>query len=698
MKSILIDLHNHLISGNDKSELIDSDGLQSYFNKRIKISNVEKIFAFTDHYEKLNNINFEEYKKVFTEISAKFKLLFGIEINVSFSNTNFRHLLIIFNNDFNKFDEFKKILQNSNELNFDKIKTNTNLFTFLNNNDNCFFVPHYCKSKHKNNNKDRNFTLDEIKKWNELFNKNKIKCIEVSANLLTYWLTRDDSNLKEYHVIVASDRFFETKILKKQDKKAKENEYPIASFIYVNDSNSVDYKTIKDFFNQKDIMSNISYEKEKDFTLPGIEYSFMKKNCLIFGKRGSGKTWLLNSLKNALTFNDEDDNDENTNICFIEQFENASVNNKTFKKYNDSSIIQSKNNEHTKINDLFLKQIKNFCEIKTNDFYSESKNKLNNFKKDFNVTISTNCDDECKTLNIVLSKFNFVLPTKNTNRKTEFELLQKLKDSFINLLSNLEEIIKNEQLGLKLGSYAKTISKTIKDNIRPFYDQLKLHTINNEISKYTTTIIEELQQEVQNIMNWKYTFSDLCFEQYFKLEKLLEIYDNYISENEQYTFKWGDKVQINDKYHLIYALKQKEGYKKPKIVLAENHNAEASHGQKSEFFIEDKIEQYLNSNCSYFLFDEPDYAFDSNFIKSFSANLKKSLKNKLVFVATHNHIFWSEFYEGLNDKSYIKCEYLGDKKYSYNQFNFDEFQNKNALETFEADKMSYDIRKEKYNL
>lgn len=298
MKSILVDLHNHLLKNND--DFIEDKIIEKYLELRTKFDCL-KIIAFTDHFtDQLKKL--DDYKKIFNKLknqeSAKNNiLLLGTEVDISFDENITRHLVIVFHNEFNDFVEFKEAIGKNEKLNFNEFEKNEKLFNFLNNNDKCFFFPHYGKSDKK-----RNFTIDELGKFNNLFNKNRINCLEIIPNLISYSFTKNDSRIKDYHILVSTDRYIENKfstIYKKQD--FKQNQLPIASYIYVNDMQSNDaYKIINDFLCQKNNISNISYDKDKDFTPPGIKYSFFLKNSIIFGNRGSGKTYLLNALKNAL--------------------------------------------------------------------------------------------------------------------------------------------------------------------------------------------------------------------------------------------------------------------------------------------------------------------------------------------------------------------------------------------------------------
>ena len=685
MKSILVDLHNHLI--NKDSKFIKENIITRYFNLRTKYK-CEKIIAFTDHYSELIS-NLDDYKKYFFKISknANFKTLLGIEIDVIFSENSKKHLVIIFHKDFDDFEEFKKTIGLNLELNFNKIKNNENLFKFLNNNDKCFFFPHYGKSDKK-----RNFTIDELNEWNKLLEKNRVNCLDLSPNLKSYWFIDDDEKTQQYHCVVSTDRN-----VIGNNKKIEENIIPISSYIYVNDNykQSDNYVIINDFFKQKETFSNVSYDEEMDFTLPSINYSFQRKNSLIFGKRGSGKTYLLTAFKNALKYGN---NDQNNEICCIDQFEFSKQREKELKdKYlNKDYVLKQSNKYNNVLLKIFDDNLRNDYKIEESDFINCAKTWLEKFKEEFENIICENINDPNNNLKFLNDTYSFLNNDFTHNEDIHYKKMNEFIENYKKLINTLHEFKKD--------NHWNYLHKSIDELIKIFNnEQIKL-LLKSLINEYKVVKIKEKNREIFNylitkitdIVNWEYTFDKVNFIKYYKLVKIIEAYNNFLNEKAKFYIRDFE----NNPYSLKYELDEKaKMYKSLELVYKANRDISASDGQICEFLLRDKIFNEYKT-AKYFILDEPEYAFDNKFIKEFSKEIINEIseKGKIIFVVTHNHIFWSEFYERLNDKTYIKCEYNGDKNYSYEQLTTDEFKNSILFKNFEVDEDSYNNRKKKYNI
>ena len=662
MESVLIDLHNHLLDSD--GNFIYNKHINKYLEQRTKIE-CKKIIVFSDHFG--NNLleNLDKYKETFKKLKCENEkqncfLLLGTEIDIKFDENAIRHLVIIWHNDFDSFEIFKNNIDDYNLLKFDRIKDNQELFNFLNDNNNCFFLPHYYKSDKK-----RNFTIEELNKFNELFVNNKINCLEIQPNLITYWFVKNDEKVKGYHLLVATDRYVE----KCKNKSFKQNELPIASYIYVNDDPWNDsYKIVNDFLCKKEFMSKISHNPEKDFTPPGIKYSFYLKNSMIFGNRGSGKTYLLEALKNAINYDEDkkitDDknvtDDKNDEICSIKQFEFSKNYDNSLKQYLKKDYVAAKNQEIKNLlsclfNDEFCSNLKNEWKINDGDYLKGTKDCLKTIKDNFNLAVNKNIEDDNRHLKTINKKYSFVNKAFPNIDTKHYEQINNAKSNFKSLITSLNEIKSDNYWK----DFYKDIDVFIKSLDRSLIEKL-LEAFSNEhklkqIKETNKKIFDEANKQVDKFSEWKYTFNKFNFENYFKLMKRIEAFDEFVKQAANYIKNFENNKKIFDDC----------------------------------------------KNAKYFLFDEPEYSFDNKFIKNWSNEYIKKFKdnNNKVFVVTHNHIFWSEFYEQLNDKTYINCMYDRDKKdFLYEQFDAEKFQKEYSFKNYEVDMDSYKGRKEKYKI
>ena len=98
----------------------------------------------------------------------------------------------------------------------------------------------------------------------------------------------------------------------------------LASFIYFDDnvklSNENSFNNIFDFFIQTEHMTTLSVNGMREEVTLDIKFTInISKNCLIYGKRGSGKSYLCESLCMALLGCDDInnnviDNDDKTRL------------------------------------------------------------------------------------------------------------------------------------------------------------------------------------------------------------------------------------------------------------------------------------------------------------------------------------------------------------------------------------------------
>ena len=683
MKSVLINLHNHLLD--DNNDFYSDEDIKKRFDNFINID-CEKIYAFTDHFDGIvnlwNNNKIDEYikkiKNLFNEYSKRdINILFGIEIDVIFGDSkDCKHLVCIFGNADVWYRKIKNFINSkTNKLQFSPSKPLDSWYTLL---DEAICIPHYAKTD-----SNRNFTKEEISSWNESKRLPRITCLEIASNIKTYWYRYlFDTNIKDnYHCIVGNDRTMSR----------------LASFIYFDDnvklSNENSFNNIFDFFIQTEHMTTLSVNGMREEVTLDIKFTInISKNCLIYGKRGSGKSYLCESLCMALLGCDDINNnviDNDDKICYIEQ--GAYINNKEIWK-NQSNLFREKKLDKLKeCCKVFTNSISNY---KLDDYRKETiNNYLNKFINNVIENICKNEDNNCYLLNSAIEKFGNFFGFNSENPYT------KLYEKIDNFIKQIDGII-NEFNSLAKDDY---IGSMCKENIKHLR-KIKLNLLKESsnmlflkrIADYRNNVCDEIEKEVDKEAKWQYKFKFKFFD-YFWLKMVKEKFNNFIKDNKEQIIPFA-----GNKYALKYTLHScKSDYFKissldnPSLLLHKNDNyVNASPGEQREFLILNKIKKY---KYDFFILDEPEYAFDNVFLKNLAREMKEILSNnnKRCFLVTHNNVFWSEIFGNLKkDKTYIRCDYI-DGKYKYDQ----KIGSKdcNFLEIYEAGKESYKLRSDIYN-
>ena len=682
MKSVLINLHNHLID--DNNDFYSDEHIKKCFANFINI-NCEKIYAFTDHFDGIvnlwNNGKIEEYiektENLFNEYSKRdINILFGIEIDVIFRNSkDCKHLLCIFRNVDAWYQKIKNFMSSkTNKLQFSLNEPLDSWYTLL---DDSLCIPHYAKTD-----SNRNFTKEEISLWNKFERLPKITCLEIASNIKTYWYSYlFDTNFKDnYHCIVGNDR-----------KMSQ-----LSSFIYFNNNVKLSkenlFDNILNFFNQTEHMTTLSVNGVREEVTLDIKFTInISKNCLIYGKRGSGKSYLCKSLCKALLGCDNINNnviDNDDKICYIEQ--GAYINKEIWK--NQSNLFREKR----------LDKLKECCKVFTNsisnyEFADYRKETINNYLDKFinNVmeNIRKNEDNNCCSLNSAIEKFGNLFGSTLENPYTK--LYEKI-DNFIkqidDIISEFNPVVEDVYIGSMCKENIKHLRK-IKLNLLKKSSNMYVF---KSIADYRNNVCDEIEKVIDKEINWQYKFKFKFFD-YFCLKMIREKFNNFIKNNREQIIPFAD-----NKYALKYTLHScRSNYFKisslddPSLLLRKNDNyVNASDGEQREFLILNKIKKY---KYDFFILDEPEYAFDNVFLKNLAREMKEILSNnnKRCFLVTHNNVFWSEIFGNLKkDKTYVQCDY-NDNKYEYDQKIDDK--DCNFMEIYEAGKESYNLRSGIYN-
>lgn len=675
MEHILIDLHNHIYPSGKKKT---NNNLIKYFKSRNKTPE-QKIFAITDH---LQRINISEYKKEFEKIQKSIDknifLLPGVEINLNFGDKSlYKHLIIIFKN----FNLFAKFFENCSEVR--ESLTIDNLFQNLKDINDYICIPHRNKSD-----KNRNFSKDEIIIFNKKFVNNPIYAVEAHADYGSwFWCSETLKNLGEpfntIHTIVGTDRILEES---KTIGKNKDIFLSPCSYIYTNSNitqvNAFD--SILNFFKQSNTLSKLSRDINSDLTIQNANLDLKLLNSVICGKRGSGKSYLLESIQMSIG----DDS------YLLEQFE--------FADSSKTKAYLQKYLEKQKILDLldcFKKIYSLIFNDKVNDIancqtylLTEIREYLKNFIVNVQDNVVNNLDNKSEKLLILKNHYNYQELKTNTQR------VNKLK-ALIDKLIDLKQYLTNNEQDFNDLNY-----KNFLEQIKSFFSQLVMlyrkEYEKNKIYIKDNEIIKSLVNQGKLATNWKYNFN-FSFSNYFYVKNIIDITLSFIKSkiNDYYE---DNLLYDNNDFLLKLNLKNAEFNTKDEIefdtpiVTLANHTI-ASEGEKSEFLLLSKLEV----SEKYLLLDEPEYSFDNDFIcSSFTDQIiKKINNNKVFFIITHNHVLWSEVFDKASNKSLILCDRIThDNKYEYvykQLINIDD-KKEELISLFEATDDSYIIRRRYY--
>lgn len=229
--------------------------IATYILKRCN-HNVDRIFAFTDHFEEIkkqyDDDKLKKYEKLYNDICNEVdscKCLIGMEIDVCFDNINIRHVIVIFK-DFKSFSEKIKNFIDGDDVNthltIEKDSHQNNVISekwkkLLS--DSIVF-PHFAKSTNHYESKNRNFNDNELLCWNSIEGLPKIKFLEVSNNLYNFLFAEQKDIVKDndFDLIFTSDQ-----------RDDIEPYPPLASYIHVDDieDEKAPFDILKNFLNGK---------------------------------------------------------------------------------------------------------------------------------------------------------------------------------------------------------------------------------------------------------------------------------------------------------------------------------------------------------------------------------------------------------------------------------------------------------------
>lgn len=343
------------------------------------------------------------------------------------------------------------------------------------------------------------------------------------------------------------------------------------------------------------ITLNPGYDRYKIY-LYDIDYDIdISKNTLVYGKRGSGKTFLCSSLIKKLVGSSKikKEDVDNSEICYIKQGDY--INEDKIERYMTGDVSQRKV-KLQKCCDLFRESFSNIDDYCKDKGYGEDKisNYLQMFFKIFFRNISENENDKCLQLKRIEGQFeNFIHYNKNNSYKSKCEIyctfIEKIKDLIKEFNDNKDVLINANDV--KIQEFIDNLKKIIPTLV----EKWEKMSYEKEIDNFRINIYSEVKKLIDK--KWEYTF-DFDFFNYFKAKKIKELYEQFIKEsNEEFISCFSDKMygfkhkiehDSND-YFSIKSLGKVNLFIKPSLL--EQKEVEASEGQKREFLILKKLEE-----------------------------------------------------------------------------------------------------------
>lgn len=446
-------------------------------------------------------------------------------------------------------------------------------------------------------------------------------------------------------------------------------------------------------------INQLNHQKERgkiNLTNTKINLIF-SPNSLIYGSRGSGKSELCRKLNFYFGNNEQ--------VFFLKQGEYI-INKKEEieKKFTGNSFFKEQQRE---INDKMGKIESIFCDKlwKINPSLMQSKKELDNEINKKNLEIQKNIEENLNDSNHTFEKTknkykNIEQYKKSTKNNEKFDNIKNLLVKYIDFLKSFF----GEKHEMKHSDQKNNFSCWLKEIFEYLISEYEEYAWRKAVECCTNEIFSQLKSQVSKITKWIYRFNFSLFD-YYLLKQLVIAHKEIIckiplmQQIVKYDGKYGLKFKINLDDKDYFKIKKIELKDMELMVFRDNKVKEksfpASFGQVSEFLIKSAIEK--NKESTIFILDEPEYGLDNNFIKNdLSPFLNKTwvVKNKYLFLVTHNHVMWSELFEQRQgNKTYIHCIYDGYHKVQQST----KFKGSTFLDNYEAGSDSYECRSRLYN-
>lgn len=708
-KTKIIDLHFHNHASSSDQKRTNNRNISNEDLKKLIIENEIGLLAVVTHIEKSDE-NFQKWIKKneelinLTEELEEFTLAVGVELNIepiepeNNPETKFWHSLIITDKkNIEKINNLiKGIIRNSNNNEQEQIIITLEELNFLLkengfNKKNSIFMPHYSKSDDnrningKRNNKEilekiqKDCSVSVFPEVNNLtsmkinFHKGTIPLIGSDSQSIMDWKQKKDKLLKTIYFFEDFEKFI----------------------LFINkDSNYIN--DLLDKFNTKQELEEFnllvpkeanSNKKDNYEYLPINNFYYRKGINLIFGKRGSGKSILLNSLKKIFEISEFESysGSEGNKQDLFSQKVNQLVKENINKKINDNIILKKLKDE------TLIKKFEPPNYYKTNFFqeikeYFEKKQKkpfslLTMFSRGYvlNENNLSNSFAEFEKKQKKLSEF--IDEVKRINKKYKDNDNEKIFKSYLSIIVNIfNKKLKSFLLKQNIFLTEKIITEINEINEEEGGEDLpkfNFSSSENKIINYfveTRKILKELEKitngnseilfdksnfsfgEFKIRLNWKEypkpprklkknilsnEWIKLVNNKKIKMEQINKFFENFVFVEDFSIFKnyilndiLDEEIEIlNNMFNNdnIFMFLTKEIFHEIK-----GERKTLSNGQIIEFL----FNETLNTNKKIIFLDEMDYSLDSIYINDFLIPQLEVLskKRKIIFLATHSAI------------------------------------------------------------
>ncbi len=509
-----IDLHCHTKKTKIKESELRNVTLEQ-FKEKVELSEV-KILAITNH-NRFFRDNYEEFK---TAVKDSCYIIPGIELDVEGVNKSRGHIILIANpDDVDIFeDKINQITKGYTPDNF--IIGSHELYDKFKDMD-IIYIAHFLK--------DKQLSIEDLKDFESIMNK-PLRLLKEASNIVSIGVLQSNNhramigtdviNWNDYENYTFGNLKFEIKDFKSLIKLVDKDTQLISDLINEN-------------FDEKIIVYGKSKTKEYPFELP----IFDDVN-IIFGDKGSGKTEILNSLKDHYEMNGDKyvrfsggDKEEWYNKLISVDKEDYNVS----KLQLDNNFSNELKNITT-FNDETPASIKSYYKY----FKNASKNKKKSMMKSLFISKSHSFND-----NVYNNLFNDYTTINDFIKKLEkFEYKNYNSDEVIKIICSLNI--------LKENIYQKYKDIWLEEN------SLKL--LDDFIEKMNNYVSQNIGSPSMPIETGLFNFIKKRIELRNNIQNIIKILNETSNSTSEYIGKLGLKGNVNltTQYKFINLLNKKD--------------------------------------------------------------------------------------------------------------------------------------------
>lgn len=641
-----IDFHCHTLkTKNDESET--RNVTLDLFKEKILLSEV-KIIAITNHnlFDKEQYILFKENVKDTCQVWP------GIELDVIGASGKKGHLILISNpEDVELFSQKMNELLNDSTPDDFEIKVNE-LYEKVKD-LNLVYIVHCFKKKE--------LSLDDIEAFENIM-INKKRLFKEPSSLTS--ITVLQSN--KHRVVVGTDVIDWNKYEKYNFGEFKFEIKDFASFIKIIEKDLTFLKDlVEEELSEKVKVYGKNNTKEFPFDIP-----IYNDVNVIFGDKGSGKSEILESLKEYYTLEKNEEPVYYTGGDKEKWYSNLiSVNSTEY----DIKNIPTVNNNETELN-----QIANFIDTTPTNI----KNYIEYFKKQSKKASK----DKMKCL--LINKRHLYNEEKYNNKYGEYKKVTNFLNEYKNL--NAKELLTTEENETMLNLLTKLSTASYEDALNEWYNQKAEYLVDDFATKIPIYVSENIGEPTPPAETGFASFAKNRLKIRKNAEKILKELNEYVNNTDEYIGNLGSKgkVYLSTNYSFINSsnkstidhntLNHNKGDLQPFVANLENikssyasHNIpkiiqeikvlydkgiksmadfisikkdftinsvsyKPSKGEKSILALQHELLSQKEKNV--FLVDEPDLSLGSTYINEVIVPLFKDLSRaqKILVVATHD--------------------------------------------------------------